>query len=261
MTTGQLTHKTSAKSATRGAANPLRSDPTAGASVDSSATVVLLLANLRPAHWTWGWNRIAFSRWLPHPVRGLRFMKTLGSGKDGGFGLVPSPSHQGLFCVFADDDCANEFIDHSALVKRYQASSDDCLLITLRPASSRGSWDGMTIASGTAVAPGAPVAALTRASIRPRAAAAFWKHAPPAQAGLSDADGCELAIGLGEAPLLRQATFSLWRDTAAMDAYARTGAHQQAIRAAWQQHFFSESMFVRFAPLSLTGRWQGRDYG
>jgi len=64
-----------------------------------------------------------------------------------------------------------------------------------------------------------------------------------------------------EAPLLRHATFSLWRDAEAMDAYARAGAHQQAIRAAWQQQFFSESMFVRFAPLSVQGRWQGRDYG
>ncbi len=232
--------------------------------VDSGAlsgTAVVLLAQLRPAHWPWGWGRIAFSRWLPQRTRGLRFMKTLGSGWGGGFGLVPSPSHQGLFCLFDDDASANEFAAASPLVDRYRQSASDCLLLTLRPSSSRGSWDGKTIAAGAAIAPGLPVAALTRASIRPHAAVAFWRHAPAAQAGLQAAPGCELAIGLGEAPLLRQATFSLWRDAAAMDAYARTGAHQQAIRAAWQQQFFSESMFVRFVPLSLQGRWQGRDYG
>ena len=231
------------------------------ASAGSSVTAMILLADLRPAHWPWGWHRIAFARWAPLRARGLRFMKTLGSGRDAGFGLLPSPSHQGLFCLFDNDDSANEFITSSALVRRYRDASNDCLLLTLRPSSSRGSWDGTGIAPGPPVPDGAPVAALTRASIRPRSVASFWRHAPPAQAGLAQAPGCELAVGLGEAPLLRQATFSLWRDAGAMDAYARTGAHQQAIRAAWQQQFFSESMFVRFAPLSVRGRWKGRDYG
>ena len=226
-----------------------------------TATALVLLADLRPAHWGWGWNRIAFSRWQPEPARGLRFMKTLGSGRGGGFGLMPSPSHQGVFCLFDDDDSAHAFISTSPLVQRYRESSDECLLLTLRPASSRGSWDRVAIAAGEPVPDSAPLAALTRASIRPRAAASFWRHAPAAQAGLADAPGCDLAIGLGEAPLFRQATFSLWRDASAMDAYARSGAHQQAIRAAWQRNFFSESMFVRFSPLTIQGRWKGRDYG
>ena len=68
-------------------------------------------------------------------------------------------------------------------------------------------------------------------------------------------------LGLGEAPLLRQATFSLWRDAKAMDAYARNGAHQAAIQAAWQHRFFSESMFVRFTPIAVQGSWKGRFYG
>lgn len=256
MTAGQIIPKSSA-AVPADAAGP----PVQATAAGLSCTALVLLADLRPAHWPWGWNRIAFSRWLPPRARGLQFMKTLGSGRGGGFGLLPSPSHQGLFCLFADEACANEFITTSALVERYLRSSNDCLLLTLRPSTARGAWDGVAITAGAPLPAGAPLAALTRASIRPAAAASFWRHAPAAQAGLASAPGCELAIGLGEAPLLRQATFSLWRDAAAMDAYARTGAHQRAIQAAWQQQFFSESMFVRFAPLSLQGRWQGRDYG
>lgn len=225
------------------------------------STAFLLLAKLRPAHWPWSWGRLAFSRWQPPRAEGLRFMKTLGSGRDGGFGLVPSASHQGLFCLFSDEDAARAFIADSPIVARYRDASSECLLLTLRPSSSRGTWDGAAIAVGPPLAHDAPVAALTRAAIRPLAAPAFWRHAPAAQAGLAQADGCELAIGLGEAPLLRQATFSLWRNAAAMDAYARTGAHQQAIRAAWQQRFFSESMFTRFTPLAVQGSWQGRCHG
>lgn len=225
------------------------------------STAFLLLAKLRPAHWPWSWGRLAFSRWQPPPADGLHFMKTLGSGRDGGFGLLPSASHQGLFCLFADDGAARAFIADSPIVARYRDASSECLMLTLKPSSSRGTWDGAAIPAGPALAPDAPVAALTRAAIRPLAAPAFWRHAPAAQAGLAQADGCELAIGLGEAPLLRQATFSLWRNAAAMDAYARSGAHQQAIRAAWQQRFFSESMFTRFAPVAIEGCWQGRFHG
>ena len=74
------------------------------------------------------------------------------------------------------------------------------------------------------------MAALTRASIRPLQALRFWRRSPPAEGALERAEGCLLAVGLGEAPLLRQATFSVWENQAAMDAYARSGAHQEAIR-------------------------------
>lgn len=256
MTIGHLTAKNGSEPADEAPYEPARS-----ASSAVSTTAVLLLANLRPTHWFWGWNRIAFSRWLPNRTPGLRFMKTLGSGRDGGFGLAPSASHQGVFCLFSDESAAGEFVATSPLVERYRERSDECLALTLRPASVRGAWDGMTLQPGAPVPADAPLAALTRASIRPLAAPAFWRYAPAAQNDLATADGCDLAIGLGEAPLLRQATFSLWRNAAAMDAYARSGAHQQAIRAAWQQRFFSESMFVRFEPLQIQGCWKGRHYG
>jgi spheroidene monooxygenase len=70
-----------------------------------------------------------------------------------------------------------------------------------------------------------------------------------------------LATGVGEAPFLRQATITLWKDVQSMDDYARSGAHLAAIRAAYDGNFFSESMFVRFRPIDARGRWRGRHYG
>ncbi len=222
--------------------------------------VVVLLSKLRPTHWHWGWQRIAFGSWWPDATPGLRFMKTLGSGKEGGFGLMPSLSHQGMFCVFDSEAEASDFINTSALVARYRDRSEELFIAALRPASVRGSWDGMTLAAGESLPANAMLATLTRASIRPLAATQFWRHAPAAQDSLADAPGCLLATGLGEAPIFRQATFSLWENTAAMDAYARTGAHRDAISAAWKHQFFSESMFVRFEPLSLQGQWKGQSF-
>lgn len=67
--------------------------------------------------------------------------------------------------------------------------------------------------------------------------------------------------GFGRSPFLRQATFTVWDSVAAMDAYARTGPHLEAIKAAAQNQYFSESMFARFVPISIEGRWKDRDYG
>jgi heme-degrading monooxygenase HmoA len=131
----------------------------------------------------------------------------------------------------------------------------------MRTWSCRGSWDGTALDVTCSAPAQGPIAALTRASIHLGKASAFWNHAPPSQDAIEGVQGVQLAVGLGEAPFLRQATFTLWDSVAAMDAYARTGAHLEAIKAAAQHQYFSESMFARFVPISIQGRWKERDYG
>jgi spheroidene monooxygenase len=223
--------------------------------------VVLLLLELAPGALAWGWSRIVGGAALLRGVPGLRFAKALGSGQHGGFGLRPSLRRQGLLAVFDGEAAAHDFLAASPLAAAYRTHAAEWCSLVLRAVASRGLWQGQAIGVSAAAPDRAPVASLTRAAIRPLKALRFWRHSPPSEAALQRADGCLLATGLGEAPLLRQATFSLWRDQAAMDAYARSGAHQQAIRSAWQQGLFSESMFVRFVPLALHGRWQGRALG
>lgn len=220
--------------------------------------VVLLLAALRPAAVPWGWWRVARGAAALRDEPGLSFARALGSGHDGGFGLRPSLHRQGLLAVFDSQDAAWRFIACThGVVAAYRRRAAEWAALVLRATSSRGTWGGQTIVPTRPVPARQAVAALTRASIRPSKAAAFWRMSPPAEHALARADGCLLAVGLGEAPLLRQATFSLWRDQAAMDAYARSGAHQAAIHAAYRGGHFSESMFTRFVPLAAQGSWKG----
>lgn len=222
---------------------------------------ILLLADIAPSSTLWGWSRIMIG---PRPLRSvpcLRFAKLLGSGFEGGFGLRPSSSRQGLFAVFSNLRAAEEFIAHSELPATYRQRSREMCVIKLKAWSCRGSWDGIRFSASGAAPLRGPIATLTRASIQLQKAPAFWRHAPAAQAALQAAPGVQLAVGLGEAPFLRQATFSVWDSVAAMEAYARSGAHLDAIRAAAAHQYFSESMFVRFVPLSIAGTWKGRHYG
>ena len=228
----------------------------------AGAVAVVVLVNFKPAAVPWAWSRLVLQGLPLLRVPGLRFCKVLGSGQGGGFGVVPSSSHQGLFLSFDDETQAREFVAQSPLLQRYRARAQDCFVAVLRASSSRGSWSGrrLDVSAQPLVGraePG-PLAALTRASIQPLRARAFWRLSPAAESALAQAPGCRLAVGLGEMPLLRQATFSLWDSTAAMNAYARSGAHLQAIRASYGGAHFSEAMFVRFVPLLVQGSWQGR---
>jgi spheroidene monooxygenase len=230
-----------------------------------SGVVVVVVADLLRQHQGWGWLRLVAGAGAYKDVPGLTMAKVMGSGHGGGFSLRPSPTHQGLICTFSHLDFALKFLD-SAAVQAYRSRARECWTGVMAVQSGRGHWDkqawqaSSAEALGDSAAPQGPLAVLTRASILPTKTMAFWRYAPAAQAELKHSPGCLLAMGLGEVPLVRQCTFSLWQDTAAMLAYAQQGAHQVASAAAYKHQFFSESLFVRMQVLQMAGDWQGRSF-
>jgi heme-degrading monooxygenase HmoA len=197
---------------------------------------------------------------------GLQFVKVLGSGHEAGFGVRPSLLHQGLFMVFDTAASARHCLAQDIRFATLKANTDEMLTCLLQAHSVRGRWSGQSFES---VSPpeqrddtaDAVEVSITRASIRPTQAAQFWRRAPAAQQSLESAPGCLVAAGLGEAPLLRQMTFSIWRNEQAMRDFARSGAHQNAIEAAYAKHYFSESMFARYRLVDISGSWRGQRHG
>lgn len=244
---------------------------TADPQKDMSGVVVVLLVDYLTQHRAWGWMRLVQGAVALKDVPGLMFVKVMGSGHGGGFGLRPSGSHQGWICLFADQRKASDFCEGEQ-VRDIISHSREHWLGMLSVTSTRGQWDqqawGVTSADSLSTAVTShetgravePIAVLTRGTIRPAKALAFWRYSPAAQEQLSKAPGCKLAMGLGEAPLLRQCTFSLWTDTESMEAYAHSGAHKQAIGAVQKNNYFSESMFVRMHVLYMSGQWLGQSY-
>ncbi|MFM8690861.1 MAG: hypothetical protein ACKODC_00335 [Limnohabitans sp.] len=240
-----------------------------------SCVVVAVLVDFMKSHQGWGWMRLVAGASAYKSVPGLMSAKVMGSGHGGGFSLRPSATHQGLLCRFENADRAMDFL-HGEQVQGYRERSRECWGGVLAVTSSRGHWDqqawGTSEKAHTRLSPSwqerlptenasAPLAVLTRASIQPAKAMAFWRHAPATQQSLDAAKGCLLAMGLGEAPLVRQCTLSLWKDEVSMLQFAAQGAHQQASIAAYRHQFFSESLFVRLRVLRMTGRWKGHDFG
>ncbi|MFN9728467.1 hypothetical protein [Acidovorax sp.] len=244
-----------------------------------SGVVVVLLADFLRQHQGWGWLRLVAGAAPYKDVPGLTLVKVMGSGHGGGFSLRPSATHQGLICTFTHLDLALRFLDSSA-VQAYRSRARECWTGVMAVQSARGHWDRQAWHASSVQALGrpqcepwvegesgparvqgeGPVAVLTRASIVPTKAMAFWRYAPAAQADLNQSSGCLLAMGLGEAPLVRQCTFSLWQDTASMLQYAHQGAHQVASAAAYKHQFFSESLFVRLQVLQMAGVWKAQRF-
>lgn len=227
---------------------------------EPGALAVVVLVDTARDRWLGGVWRLVTGRWRLAGVPGATFLKVLGSGRDGGFVPVPSLTHQGLFVSFADEAAADAFLASDGLAA-YRRDAAEFLTLKLRAFSARGSWSGRAPLRVTVDEPTAgPVASLTRASIRPAKAVSFWRHAPPSELALHRADGCLIAAGLGEAPFFRQATFTVWRDMAAMHAFARHGAHLEALQRARAEGHFSEDLFARFVPSEITGTWKGRTF-
>ena len=195
-----------------------------------------------------GIAKLMFGRYQLGSVPGLQPVK-------------PSAIHQGLFAAFNSQGEATRFLQKSALLAWYRDHADDFFTAQLQTYSCKGSWSGKSLPIYDAQIPTGAIASLTRASIKPWYAQQFWSKAPPAETELRQTSGCLLATGVGEAPLLRQATFTIWESEDAMNHYARSGSHLKAIQAAHSQHYFSESMFARFKPINLQGCWDGRSFG
>lgn len=234
-----------------------------------SGVLVVALVKLQAAHRGWAWWRLVQGPRSLGAQVGMRFCRLMGSGAEGGFGLRPSTTHQGIVALFENAAQAEVFCAGPTL-QAYRERSEHSWVGQLSITSARGGWGGRpwVATSDTQLGrsatrgvntdttgPMTPLAALTRASIRPARALRFWRHAPAAQAQMAQARGCLLAVGLGEAPLLRQCTFSLWTDAQAMRAYAGQGAHRQAVEQVHAHDLFSESLFLRMHLLAQSGHW------
>jgi hypothetical protein len=151
------------------------------------------------------------------------------------------------------------------LTSWWHRHADEGASLTLRPLSTRGSWDRQepfTVApSSRTPSPHrwtGPVVVLTRSSLRMRRARSFYRAIPAVAADLRAAQGCRTAFGIGEAPLVRQGTVSVWDSADAMTEFAYgSDAHRAAVTATPTSGWYAEELFTRFALVDSSGTIDG----
>lgn len=204
---------------------------------------------------------MAFARPKLRHVTGLRFWKLLGSGYGRGFSLRPNWARYGLLAVWENAGAAEKFFGTSSLIQIYRRHADEIWTVWLLPIEAHGAWSGVNPFSPLATSPpDGAIAVLTRATIHLNKLRVFWSAVPAASRALDEATGLLASIGIGEAPFIRQATFSLWRSVDDMQAFAyRTPKHREAMRRARAENWYREELFARFVPVASEGTWEGRD--
>jgi hypothetical protein len=192
-----------------------------------------------------------------HP--GVTFAKLLGTGSGRTFGVADAdPRHWGLLTVWDAHQPAAAF-ERSRLVRGWDSRSDERLRLTLAPLSAKGRWSGREPFGRPApVAVAGPVAAITRARLRASLAPTFWRSVPPVSAELHESEGLLLALGIGEAPVGLQGTFSVWRTSEDLSTFAyRRPEHAAVVRRTHETGWYAEELFARFRVLKAEGTFAG----
>ncbi|OKL41471.1 spheroidene monooxygenase [Pontibacter flavimaris] len=228
----------------------------------SPRLTTLTLFGIRSGHIRWGLAQMGTSGPKLQQVPGLKFFKLLGSGHGKGFSIKPNFRRYGLLCTWESEAAADAFLQDSGLMGEYKNHTDEVWTVKLLPFQSHGRWDGVEPFAPALAEKyeSGPIVVLTRASINWRALPNFWRFVPQASMALDAADGLLCSIGLGELPLVRQATFSVWESGEAMMAYAyKNPLHQEVMRRTRSENWYSEELFARFKLISSQGTWNGED--
>ena len=223
-------------------------------------TTLSLFRFNRPAGKVWAFGQMGLARLSLMRMREIGFWKLCGSGRGIGFDLRPNLAVWAILATWPDPETAISCTQNAPLFQRWRDKSDENWTVVLRPISARGMWGGQTpFQVDTADVPiHAPIAALTRASLRPHRALRFWARVPRISEVIGDDPNVLFKIGVGEVPLLHQVTFSIWPNTQTMAAFARgNGVHGRAIEAVRSEGWFSEELYARFAVLGDFGTWDG----
>jgi heme-degrading monooxygenase HmoA len=207
----------------------------------------------------WAFFLMQFAHAHISKAKGKTFYKLMGSGRDMGFNPAPDWSVYSLLVVWENEAAANDFFDKSDIIKRYRAHTSEIWTLFLRVRQVKGLWSGVNpFEPSSEIDEANPlISVITRASIRPSKLITFWRYVPTSQRPIVvGCDGLIYTKGIGEAPLIQMATFSLWRDFEALKKFAyQSEEHRVAIEKTKKLDWYSEEMFVRFQPYKTHGTW------
>jgi hypothetical protein len=191
---------------------------------------------------------------LQKKINGLTFFKPLGTGSGNGFSIKPDFSTFGFVAVFKSEELAKEFLG-TDVVKEYTKTAVSYSHILMHTVKSHGEWSKLNpFESSVEYDKTKPLAVITRATIKPKLAYQFWKNVPAVSKSMDKYDELVFSKGIGEFPLLMQATFSLWSSAEAMMNYAyKNPKHAEMVKKTRELNWYSEELFARFQPFYQEG--------
>ena len=213
------------------------------------------------AHKFWAFTQMQLGQKHLKNIEGLVFSKLLGSGAENGFSSKPNLGTYVLLCVWTSEEMANDFFSTNQFFQRYKSKCNEILTIYANSAEAHGKWDGIQpFEKNAELHLNKPVMVLTRASIRISKLISFWRRVGKVSKSLENYKGLVFSIGVGEWPLIQQATISIWSTQAEMIDYAyKNEKHKEVVLLTRKLKWYKEEMFARFLPYKFQGTWNGKN--
>ena len=224
--------------------------------------VRLDITRVKSRHILIAFSLMARQRMSMRKLPGLTFYKLMGTGSGKTFTVRDADlNHWCILSVWETQEDSLAYLT-SKPARQWQKIALTEANIELEPLSAKGTWakktpfgnpvpekwDGLT-------------AALTRASIKPRWWREFWRSVPPVSADLNSTAGLITSLGIGEAPIGLQGTFSIWETNESITAFSsRQKPHAAVIARTHETGWYSEELFARFKVKKLSGTFAGLDF-
>lgn len=207
--------------------------------------------------------RLGLDRLSLRRIDGVQFWRLCGTGKGARTSPSADLSRTAAFIVWKDRATYEAFVESHPIFARWSSPRlvREHWSTKLKSTGGHGSWKGYKpydhLARGQA---DGVLAVITRADIRARSWRAFARAGVEVDRQLQAAPGLIAVCGIGEAPIGRQGTFSLWAslDDARRFAF-QTSRHRQVIDETHQGGWYAEELFSRFEPYDAVGLWDGRN--
>ena len=224
--------------------------------------VRLDITRVKSRHILIAFSLMARQRLSMHKLPGLTFYKLMGTGSGRTFTVRDADlNHWCVLSVWETQEDSLAYLT-SKPARQWRKIALTEANIELEPLSAKGTWakkspfgnpvpekwDGLT-------------AALTRASIKPRWWREFWRSVPPVSADLNSTAGLITSLGIGEAPIGLQGTFSIWETNESITAFSsKQKPHAAVIARTHETGWYSEELFARFKVTKLSGTFAGLDF-
>ncbi len=189
--------------------------------------------------------QMAIGRRTARKIVGVSFAKLMGTGTGKTFTPSDADLQQWAILFVADD---LDLVETSRFISSWKKRSVSVDKYLLNPISSHGEWSKRKpFEISSPLNNDGPIVAITRARLKWSQAMRFWRSIPPVVADLHHSPGLLFSIGIGEAPIGLQGTFSVWQSGAALRDFAYKNApHRAAIEDTKRFDWYSEELFARF---------------
>jgi len=199
----------------------------------------------------WALKQMQLSKSISDLLQGTSFAKLLGTGGGKfGFSLKPDFSTYALLCVWENPAKAKTLESHE-IYRKLEGKSRESETYYMACTQSHGAWGGINPLKPAVEYTSGPMFTLTRASLSASKLFAFWTHVPVTTDALKKSKGLLFSKGVGELPIIEQATFSHWKDAESMMDFAYQSGHKDVLIKAKKEKWFKEELFARFIPVNL----------